>query len=99
MLAFAGIGDPDKFFATLRDAGIDVRAALPFADHHRYRRSEARELIERAEREGLVPVTTEKDLARLAGQDDVAALAAVAQALPVTLKVTEDDAFRNWVLT
>jgi tetraacyldisaccharide 4'-kinase len=99
VLAFAGIGDPDKFFTTLRDAGIDVRAALPFADHHRYRRSEARELIERAEREGLVPVTTEKDLARLAGQDDVAALAAVTQSLPVTLRVTEDDAFRNWVLT
>ena len=99
VLAFAGIGDPDKFFTTLRDAGIDVRAAIPFADHHRYRRFEAGELIERAEREGLVPVTTEKDLARLAGQDDVAALAAVAQVLPVTLKVTEDDAFRNWVLT
>ena len=99
VLAFAGIGDPDKFFTTLRDAGIDVRAATSFPDHHRYRRFEARELIERAEREGLVPVTTEKDLARLAGQDDVAALAAVAQALPVTLKVTEDDAFRNWVLT
>jgi tetraacyldisaccharide 4'-kinase len=99
VLAFAGIGDPEKFFTTLRDAGIDVRAALPFADHHRYRRAEARELIERAERDGLVPVTTEKDLARLAGQDDVAALATVTRALPVTLKVTEDDAFRNWVLT
>jgi len=99
VLAFAGIGDPDKFFATLRDAGIDVRAAVPFTDHHRYHRFEARELIERAEREGLVAVTTEKDLARLAGQDDVAALAAVALALPVALKVSEDDAFRNWVLT
>ena len=99
VLAFAGIGDPDKFFTTLRDAGIDVRVALPFADHHRYRRFEARELIERAEREGLVLATTEKDVARLAGQDDVAALAAVVHTLPVTLKVTEDDAFRNWVLT
>lgn len=98
VLAFAGIGQPDKFFATLRDAGIDVRAELPFPDHHHYRRSEARELIERAEREGLVAVTTEKDLARLAGQDDVAALAAVAQALPVTLKVAEDAEFRSWVL-
>ncbi len=99
VLAFAGIGDPDKFFTTLRGAGIDVRVALPFADHHRYRRFEARELIERAEREGLVLATTEKDVARLAGQDDVAALAAVVHTLPVTLKVTEDDAFRNWVLT
>jgi tetraacyldisaccharide 4'-kinase len=99
VLAFAGIGDPEKFFATLRDAGIDVRAEVPFPDHHRYRRFEARDLIERAGREGLVPVTTEKDLARLAGQDDLAALAAIARPLPVALRVTEDAAFKNWVLT
>ena len=90
VLAFAGIGDPEKFFATLRDAGIEIGAAVPFPDHHRYRRFEARELIERAGREGLVPVTTEKDLARLAGQDDLAALAAITRALPVTLQVAED---------
>jgi tetraacyldisaccharide 4'-kinase len=99
VLAFAGIGDPEKFFATLRDAGIAIGAAVAFPDHHRYRRFEARDLIERAEREGLIPVTTEKDLARLVGQDDVAALAAVAQALPVRLRVAAADAFKNWVLT
>ena len=99
VLAFAGIGDPEKFFATLRGAGIDVRAAISFPDHHCYRRIEALDLLGRVEREGLVPVTTEKDWARLAGQDDLAALAAVAHALPVTLKVTEDGAFRDWLLT
>jgi tetraacyldisaccharide 4'-kinase len=98
VLAFAGIGDPGKFFATLRDAGIGVAAEIPFPDHHRYRRIEARDLIERAEREGLILVTTEKDLARLAGQDDLAALAGVARALPVTLQVAEGGAFQNWVL-
>jgi tetraacyldisaccharide 4'-kinase len=98
VLAFAGIGDPDKFFATLRDAAIDVRAEVPFPDHHRYRRFEARDLIERAGREGLIPVTTEKDLARLAGQDDLAALAAIARSLPVTLQVAEERAFKDWVL-
>jgi tetraacyldisaccharide 4'-kinase len=99
VLAFAGIGDPEKFFATLRGAGIDVRAEIPFPDHHRYRRFEALDLIGRVEREGLIPVTTEKDWVRLAGQDDVAALASVARALPVTLKVAEDGAFRDWLLT
>jgi tetraacyldisaccharide 4'-kinase len=99
VLAFAGIGDPGKFFATLHDAGIEIGAEAPFPDHHRYRRSEARELIERAGREGLVPVTTEKDLARLYGQDNLAALAGMTRALSVTLQVTEAAAFRDWVLT
>ncbi|NKF22473.1 tetraacyldisaccharide 4'-kinase [Solimonas marina] len=33
--AVAGIGDPTRFFATLRDAGLDV-IEHPFADHHAY---------------------------------------------------------------
>jgi tetraacyldisaccharide 4'-kinase len=97
VLAFAGIGDPEKFFATLRDAGIDVRAAIPFPDHHRYHRSEALDLIDRAERDGLVAVTTEKDMARLAGEPDLAALTGAARALQVTLEVFEEDAFRAFV--
>ena len=99
VLAFAGIGDPEKFFATLRDVGIEIGAAIPFPDHHRYRRFEARDLIERAGGEGFVLVTTEKDLARLHGQDDLMALAAITRALPVTLQIAEDGAFREWLLT
>ena len=68
VLAFAGIGDPDKFFATLSVAGIDVKARMPFPDHHRFSRSEALALAERARRDGLLPVTTEKDMARLDGR-------------------------------
>ena len=34
--AVAGIGDPERFFATLRDAGIAV-VPHAFPDHHRYR--------------------------------------------------------------
>jgi tetraacyldisaccharide 4'-kinase len=98
VLAFAGIGDPEKFFATLRDAGIEIRESRSFPDHHRYRRAEARDLVDRAERDGLTAVTTEKDHVRLAGDDDLAALAGVAQALPVALKVTEEAAFRDFVV-
>jgi tetraacyldisaccharide 4'-kinase len=98
VLAFAGIGDPGKFFATLTDADIDVRARQAFPDHHLYRRAEAADLIARAERDGLVLVTTEKDLVRLQRQDDLRALAGIARALPVTLAVEEADAFRQFVL-
>jgi len=97
VLAFAGIADPEKFFATLRDGGVDVRAALPFPDHHRYRRSDALALARRAEREGLSLVTTEKDLARLAGRIELTPLAS-ARALPVTLAVTEQRVLQDFVL-
>jgi tetraacyldisaccharide 4'-kinase len=98
VLAFAGIGYPEKFFATLREAGIDVRAVQAFPDHHRFRRSEALDLIARAERDGLVLATTEKDVARLTGADGLKALAGVVRTLPVKLAVTEEAAFRDMVL-
>ena len=91
VLAFAGIGDPEKFFATLADAGIALAATRAFADHHRYTRAEAMALCDVADRDGLVLVTTEKDLMRLSGEEELKPLAARAQALPVAL-VFEDEA-------
>jgi tetraacyldisaccharide 4'-kinase len=98
VLAFAGIGDPQKFFATLRDAGVAVAATRSFPDHHRYAQSEAQELCRHAKRAGLVLVTTEKDLARLQGDDATAELAARAHALPVTLVLEDAAAFKTLLL-
>ena len=98
LLAFAGIGDPEKFFATLRDAGVAVAATKSFADHHRYTRAEADALCAHAEREGLILVTTEKDLARIKDDTEVAELAALAHALPVTLALDDEAAFKTLVL-
>ncbi len=98
VLAFAGIGDPGKFFATLADVGVSVAAKRSFADHHRYTHAEARRLCEEADREGLVLVTTEKDLARLSGDDEVAELAARANALPVRLVLADHDGFERLLL-
>jgi tetraacyldisaccharide 4'-kinase len=65
VLAFAGIGDPARFFNTLRASGIDVAGQHAFADHHPYSQAEIESLIAEAKRDGLILVTTEKDLARL----------------------------------
>jgi tetraacyldisaccharide 4'-kinase len=65
VLAFAGIGDPTRFFNTLRASGIDVAGQRAFADHHVYSQAEIENLVTEARREGLTLVTTEKDLARL----------------------------------
>jgi tetraacyldisaccharide 4'-kinase len=93
-LAFAGIGDPEKFFATLREAGIAVAATRSFADHHRYTRADAQALCEQADRDGLMLVTTEKDLARMRGDAAAKGLAARCRTLPVDMVFEDDAGFR-----
>jgi tetraacyldisaccharide 4'-kinase len=65
VLAFAGIGDPQRFFRTLRANGIEVVRERAFADHHPFSEGEIETLIMEARRDVLTLVTTEKDLARL----------------------------------
>jgi tetraacyldisaccharide 4'-kinase len=65
VLAFAGIGDPARFFNTLRTSGIEVVRERAFADHHLFSRREIEGLVAEAKRDALTLVTTEKDLARL----------------------------------
>ena len=98
VLAFAGIGDPEKFFATLTAAGVEVAERASFADHHRYTAPQAQELIARAQANSLMLVTTEKDLMRIAGEPQLEALAARTSALPVRLVIEEADLFRQMVL-
>ncbi|RZM99703.1 tetraacyldisaccharide 4'-kinase [Bradyrhizobium genosp. SA-3] len=68
VFAFAGIGDPGRFFRSLRASGIDVARTRSFADHHMFSDDELAALAAEAQREQLTLVTTEKDLARLRGR-------------------------------
>jgi tetraacyldisaccharide 4'-kinase len=92
VIAFAGIGDPEKVFATLREAGIAIAATRSFADHHRYTPADARDLCRLADAEGLTLVTTEKDKARLQGEEAMAELAARIRVLPVGLVLEQEAA-------
>jgi len=98
VLAFAGIGDPEKFFATLGEAGIAVAERASFPDHHRYVAADAQDLMARAQAANLMLVTTEKDMMRLAGEPQLEALAARTSAFPVRLAIGEADQFRDMVL-
>jgi tetraacyldisaccharide 4'-kinase len=96
LLAFAGIGDPEKFFRTLTEAGLDLAARERFADHHKYSSADARSLLARCEREQMTPVTTEKDFVRLtAGETDCARLAGRTRVLPVTLVFEAEETARR----
>ena len=86
VLAFAGIGDPARFFRTLRASGIDVVRERAFADHHPFTPSEFESLIVEARRDALTLVTTEKDLARLRAGEGFSQAAKDIVPFPVTLE-------------
>lgn len=65
VLAFAGIGRPEKFFQSLRDLQCDVVATRGFPDHHAYSDGELVTLRADALTTGARLVTTTKDRARL----------------------------------
>jgi tetraacyldisaccharide 4'-kinase len=99
VLAFAGIGDPEKFFATLSEAGVDVAIRRGFPDHHRFTAADAETLLAEADRAGLSLVTTEKDFVRLGHKRALAPLAARTRVLPVALAIEDEDRFRDFVLS
>lgn len=74
VFAFAGIGRPEKFVASLKETGAVVMGSHFFADHHSFRDGEIAALKARAG--GARLVTTEKDFARLREADraDIAVL-------------------------
>ncbi|MEZ5809998.1 MAG: tetraacyldisaccharide 4'-kinase [Rhizobiaceae bacterium] len=62
--AFAGIGNPQKFFDTLEACGGQVVAVREFGDHHAYSDPEITEMARAAGNASLELITTEKDAAR-----------------------------------
>lgn len=65
-LAFAGLGNPEQFFDSLRRQGVEVVQALPFRDHHRYSTRELSVIAERCRQLRVdTAITTEKDAENL----------------------------------
>jgi tetraacyldisaccharide 4'-kinase len=65
VVAFCGIANPRKFFATLQEAGAVLAARHPFADHYPFDDQEIRDILAEAEKLRATPVTTRKDIVRI----------------------------------
>jgi tetraacyldisaccharide 4'-kinase len=98
VLAFAGIADPAKFFATLEAHGIPAVVRKPFPDHHPYAADEMAALVACAARDGLTLVTTEKDMARLRGVPEAAELMKRTAVLPVELEFRDEAGVEALIL-
>lgn len=82
VVAFAGIGRPQKFFDTLAALGAQVVRTFVFADHHPYLPTDIEPILADARRLDARPVTTEKDAVRIPegqrrGMDTVAVAAEI----------------------
>lgn len=65
VVAFAGIGEPQKFFDTALACGAVLKACRAFPDHHAFSHGEIEALRSLARQHGARLLTTEKDWARL----------------------------------
>ena len=92
VLAFAGIGRPEKFFDMLRARGIDVVAVEGFADHQPFSDEVLARLNDHAMKGGLALATTGKDLARIGDARARAAFGDRLTTVPINLTFTDRQA-------
>lgn len=90
VLAFAGIGRPEKFFHSLAQEGAEIVASHSFADHAPYSKVALQRLLKEAVQKNAQLVTTEKDAARLPASFRPQVLA-----FPVRLIFEDDSKLEN----
>lgn len=65
ILAFAGIGNPENFFDTLTNNGLDVKKTISYPDHYNFTKSELQKIVDISEKNNFEILTTEKDFHRI----------------------------------
>jgi tetraacyldisaccharide 4'-kinase len=98
VLAFAGIGDPGRFFRTLHASSVEVVIERAFADHHIFSHDELSQLTAEAKRNALRLVTTEKDIARLGVRGELASYAQDIVPFAVTLEFDDLPRLRKFLM-
>lgn len=92
-IAFAGIGLPQKFYATLRNNNLDLRKTFDFPDHYTYTEKDLKTLMEMAEKTNTTLITTEKDHVRLPK-----VFKKNVYMYPVTLKWDNESTLLRWLI-
>lgn len=90
---FAGIGNPDKFFATVRAMGGVITLESRFPDHHYYTGADLERLKREAGQHSAKLVTTEKDAVKLPReflQDTIV--------VKVALKIDQEEQMKKLLL-
>ena len=65
LVAFAGIGRPEKFLNSLEKKKLSILKFFPFPDHYVYKNSDLIKIINYSKKNSAIPVTTLKDKERI----------------------------------
>ena len=65
VIAFAGIGRPQKFYDSLKNCGLNVIKTFDFPDHYLYKSDDIKKIVETAEDLGAEIFTTSKDFVKI----------------------------------
>lgn len=95
LIAYAGIANPHRFYRLVESFAPEAVLRRSFRDHHPFTDAEAAQLLAEADALGADLITTEKDLARLAGATGARVdLAARSRTLPISVTFEERDVVR-----
>lgn len=94
VVAFAGLGRPEKFKSTLETLGYEVAGWHEFPDHHPYSDHDLYLLRHEAERIGARLITTEKDAARISDPETLELL----DILPIKVVFDDELALKSFIM-
>lgn len=93
VIAFAGIGRPEKFYQSLRELNFELVETVNFPDHHFYTDTELDQLIDKAEKNSCTLITTAKDLVKIPSQRR-----SFFKVLEIEVRWEDEDALAGFIL-
>lgn len=90
LIAFAGIGRPEKFFDMLKTNGYSLIEQCPFPDHHAYQPNDEEGLLQLTKKHHAQLVTTRKDYVKLSKR-----LQAITAVVDIHLTIADQHAFEH----
>ena len=94
VVAFAGIGHPQKFYTSLQELGIEIIQTYDFPDHHYYTIQELQNIIDFANKNHADIITTSKDFVKIP-----TLLQSEIKVLEINIQWENKDKLKNFILT
>ena len=92
VIAFAGIGNPESFFELLTRKNLNVIKKISFPDHHKFTNNDLDKIINFANENNAIILTTEKDYERLEHK-----YKSLIYFTKLSVKIEKFDVFKNLI--